>query len=164
MQLLMFATLECYRLQWPLGEDNILLVSMGTGFQEIAMQPGEVMDMAAGVLALRGLLSLMDDASALNEVMLQWMSRGPSARVVDREIGDLRNDLLGATALLTYARYDALLETTWLKANLNLTYGRDAVEGVRAMDDPSNIDVFVDIGKALADDVKEEDFPATFNL
>jgi hypothetical protein len=32
----------------------------------------------------------MDDCAALVETLMQWMSASPTAREIDREIGDLR--------------------------------------------------------------------------
>jgi hypothetical protein len=36
--------------------------------------------------------------------MMQWMSSNPTARLIDREIGDLHNDLLAGAPLLSYLR------------------------------------------------------------
>jgi hypothetical protein len=69
---------------------------------------------------LGSLASLMDDAAALNEILLQWLSDSPTARTIDGEIGDLGGDLLGPEPLLTYLRYDVRLERDWLAEKLAL--------------------------------------------
>ena len=71
LQLLMLAWLEGYGLNWPKGSDNLLLVSIGTGSADFSMKRESVMQMGAAKLAVRALGSIMDDASALNELLLQ---------------------------------------------------------------------------------------------
>ena len=72
--------------------------------------------MKAVELGVRGLASLMDDASALNELLLQWMSSSATAHEIDSEIGDLSGDILGGgKPLLTYLRYDVRFDDAWLK-------------------------------------------------
>src|SRR5439155_22767862 len=57
LQALMYATLRGYRINWPMGEENILLVSMGTGSADAEIRRASV----AAAYAFRSLLSLMDD-------------------------------------------------------------------------------------------------------
>jgi uncharacterized protein len=52
----------------------------------------------AAEAAVKALLSLMDGCAALVETLKQWMSASPTARVIDREIGDLRSDLVAGTS------------------------------------------------------------------
>jgi uncharacterized protein len=74
LQLLMFATLKGFGLEWPLGGSNLLLVSVGTGFAENRLTCDEVCAMPAALLATRSLLSLMDDCDWLGQTILQWLS------------------------------------------------------------------------------------------
>ncbi len=48
----------------------------------------------------------MDDCADLMELLLQWMSRSRTAREIDREMGDLRNDSIAPAPLITYLRYN----------------------------------------------------------
>ena len=121
LQLLMLAALKRHGLDWPTGADNLLIVSLGTGTKTIALDQEKVMMMPAAELGVRGLSSLMDDVSALNELLLQWMSDSPTAREIDSEIGDLKEDLLGGgNALLTYLRYNVEFDPHWLMDRLRL--------------------------------------------
>ena len=114
-------------------------------------------------LALRALSSLMGDAAAFNELILQWLSASPTARQIDREVGDLCSDVLGASEpWLTYLRYDPQLDRDWLKDRLGLDLRDDQVESVRKMDDPKNLDQLARVGNATAKLVKEEHFDARF--
>ncbi|MDH3658698.1 MAG: patatin-like phospholipase family protein [Alphaproteobacteria bacterium] len=165
LQLLLLATLEGYGLQWPLGADNILLVSIGTGAWELKLDPDKVMKMTAANLGLRGLASLMDDAAAFNELVLQWLSASATARPIDREVGDLKGDVLGGGApWLTYLRYNAQLDRDWLKDEAKLELSAKQVEALREMDDPKNMPLLIQVGEAVAGTVKEGDLEARFDI
>jgi hypothetical protein len=152
LQLLMLATLEGYGLNWSTGADRILLVSIGTGSAELKLETKDIMEMKALILAGRSLASLMDDASALNELVLQWLSRSPTARMIDREVGDLSNDVLGGSApWLTYLRYESWLNTDWLRRVLHLEYTDEQLEALLAMDKPENMEDLIRIGEAAGD-------------
>ena len=164
LQLLLLATLAGYGLRWPVGADNLLLVSVGTGSWDLRLETEEVMRMPPAKLALRALSSLMGDAAAFNELILQWLSASPTARQIDREVGDLCSDVLGTSEpWLTYLRYDPQLDREWLKDRLGLDLREAEVEGLRKMDDPANLDALARVGEAAAALVKEEHF-ARFDI
>lgn len=156
LQLLMLATLEGHGLRWPLGEQRILLVSLGTGSKEPRLDPREVMGMTPAELGLRSLASLMDDASALNQQILQWLSRSPTARPIDREVGDLRNDVLGQGApWLGYLRYDVQFDAAWLEREIGLRVDERDLEKIHEMDRPENMEALERIGRSAAERLVE---------
>lgn len=164
LQLLMLAWLQGYALQWSTGADNLLLVSLGTGLAETAITADEA-NQPAVIVAVMGLASLMDDAMALNEQMLQWMSVSPTARVIDREVGDLATDMpAGGSPLLTYLRYNAHLDCDWLQKNVCPSYTEKMAGKLRKMDKPENLERLVEIGQAVARQVEESHFPAVFDI
>jgi hypothetical protein len=140
-------------------------VSLGTGSSDFDFEAQEAYDKPSAKLALESLGSLMDDVRSLNETMLQWMSASPTARRIDREVGDLSADFLGGTGpLLSYLRYDAWLEPDWLGRHGLPGYDKAKLDNIKEMDKPENIDELVGIGKALARDVEESHFPAHFDV
>jgi predicted acylesterase/phospholipase RssA len=164
LQLLLLATLGGYGLRWPLGTDKLLLVSVGTGYRELRLTADEVMEMPASVLALRSLASLMSDCDWLGQTMLQWLSSTPTPWLIDREIGDLRGDALNGRELLTYIRYNVMLDSAWLKQHLGLDVDERTAASLHAMDNPANVEQLVAIGAAAARvQIKDEHFPATFD-
>ncbi|MDH5625939.1 MAG: patatin-like phospholipase family protein [Nitrospira sp.] len=161
LQLLLLATLKGHGLCWPTGADQLLLVSLGTGSKTLALDPKAVMDMKAAELGVRGLASLMDDACALNELLLQWMSSSQTARKIDSEIGDLSGDILGGgKTLLTYLRYDVRFDDAWLKDKLS----PEQLESIAEMDRPENMDKLVEIGKAAAARIEDTHFGRGFDI
>jgi len=160
LQALMYAILDGYRVGWPTGADKLLVVSVGTGSADPAMAPAKL----AVEHAVKSLFSLMDDCAALVETLLQWMSASPTARVIDREAGDLRRDLIAPAPLIHYLRYNVVLTGESL-AELGLKFDDGKVAGLSVMDAPDNMTTLQEIGVRAAErQVRGEDFPANFDL
>jgi hypothetical protein len=161
LQALMVATLDGYRVGWPTGADKLLLVSLGTGAPDPAVAE---MGVAAGH-AVKSLLSLMQDVATMQQTLLQWMSTSATARSIDRELGDLRHDLIGGAPLINYLRYDVDLTESAVRA---LAPAMDDPEHIRAlseMDAPENMDDLHTLGLLQgARSVMAQDFPSHFDL
>ncbi|MEO1391357.1 MAG: patatin-like phospholipase family protein [Cyanobacteria bacterium J06634_5] len=163
MQLFLLATLDGYKLNWPMGPDNLLVVSVGTGFKALRLSTEKVMKMKSAELALQSLQSLMDDASHYNELLLQMFSQSPTAREIDMEVGTAANSNL--QPWLTYLRYDAALEREWIKEKLGITAVEEQVQELLAMDNPDKIETFARLGKRTAERLVEADhFPSSFDI
>lgn len=164
LQLLMVANLEGFGLQWPLGEDRILLCSVGSGYS-VPRVRGRAVERFTAVHWL-GLLvtQLMHDASELGETILQWLGASPTARSIDLQIRDLGNDLPGPAPLLTYLRYDIELERDTL-AEIGFPVTEDEVEKLHEMSDVDNMEQLDRLGPTAADaQVREGHFPRPFDL
>jgi len=160
LQALMYVTLSGYRVGWPLGAEKLLLVSVGTG----AADPAVTQAALTAKHAINSLLSMMDDCAALMETLLQWMSNSPTAREIDRDIGDLRGDSIAPTPLIGYLRYNVSLTPASLE-RLNLQLDAAKIEGLSAMDDPANMPILEEIGaRGAAQQIRSQDFPSNFNL
>ena len=163
LQLLLVATLDGWGLRWPLGAENLLLCSVGTGsFFKLPKR-----EELAGYNNLRwaGLLisQLMHDASELNQTILQWLSTSPNARPLDLQIGSLSADRPGAATLLHYLRYDIPLLKQSL-AEVGLDYGETRVRELWEMSDVRNQADLEKVGtSAAAAAVSEDHFPAVFD-
>ena len=165
LQLLMMATMEGFGLKWPMGADQLLLVSVGTGAQELRLSTKEIMDMSSAKVALQALSSLMNDCDAMNQTMLQWMSRSPTAWKIDREIGDLQGDVLGGKEMFSYLRYNVVLDREWLREHLQVDIKPSVVKGLQAMDNPKNMDSLARLGKVASRlQVHPEHFPRQFDI
>ncbi|RME72410.1 MAG: patatin [Chloroflexi bacterium] len=163
---MMLATLEGFGLQWAVGEDRLLLASVGTGSHPTRMDPRQVMEMTAARLAAQSILSIMADCDQLTQTLLQWMSNSPTAWVIDSEIGDLRNDLLGrGPALLHYLRYNVLFDPAWLRQTLGVEMDEESASRLYAMDNPDNVTALSELGATAARvQILEDHFPPVFDL
>jgi predicted acylesterase/phospholipase RssA len=161
LQTFMYATMEGYRLGWPTGAQKLMLVSVGTG----AVNPEVKKEGLAAKQAIGALLSLMDDSASFQETMLQWMSSSSTAREIDRELGDLHNDLVAGEPLLTYLRYDVDLREKSVKQLEPSFTDTEKIASLSAMDAPENMEVLHRLGTLAAEqDVKNRDFTPVFDL
>lgn len=165
LQLLMLATLKGHGFQWDTGDDKLLVVSLGTGTQELSLDVDEVIGMKAAGLAICALGSLMNDASNLNETIMQWISNSPTAREIDMEMGKLDGDLLGGKAMCSYLRYQTWFTPEWLKENLDMNLSEKETNKLTEMDKPENMELLIEVGRCAASQlIKEENFPKVFDV
>lgn len=162
MQLFLMATLKSFKLNWETGADKLMIVSVGTGFWETKekiehVTDNRLWDWAGGVIDM-----LMRDASIGNEMMLQYFSNSPTSRIIDRELGDLKDDLITDKPLLHYLRYNAILEKDPLtKLGFKNVNPPDLYE----MSESKNCHTLTCIGEAAAKaDIKDSHFPKAFDL
>lgn len=135
---LMVATMEGYRFGWQTGEDHLAIVSVGTGKADPAPGHAGLLQSTAAIHAVLSLRALMDDCADQVETILQWLSRSPTARPVDREM-DKAQPVLGGQPLFRYLRYNVLLEPRWCSDHLGEQLSGKALKALEAMDDPDNI-------------------------
>ena len=166
LQMLMLATLKGYGLEWPMGENNLLLVSVGTGFLETRMAPEKVMEMPAIQLAAQSVISIMGDCDWLGQTVLQWLSNSVTPWKIDSEVGDLQEDVVGSgPALLTYLRYTLAYSSDWLHDNLNIEMSDEKAASLFAMDNPENVQALSELGsQAAAVQANARHFPRGFDL
>lgn len=153
--LFLMATLRPYKLEWPTGEDKLLVVSVGTGRDPVLrpnLSPGGENLLANARTIPAGLMS---SASMQQDLLCRAFGRCLAGLPLDRELGDLvdlstlgtvANDGPGDGKLFTYVRYDAELTVQGLRdLELKLDPSRltplDAVEGK---------DDLAEVGRAVA--------------
>jgi len=157
----MYATVSGYGIGWPSGDEKLLLVSVGTGSPD----PNIENSIITAKQALKALLSLMNDCATFQETMLQWMSSSPTARNIDRELGDLNLDLIAGVPLMSYLRYNVDLSEKNVRELYPEFNDRERIESLSAMDAPGNMALLQKLGALAATrDVKEADFPPVFDL
>ena len=146
--LFLMATLEPYKLQWPVGEDNMLIVSVGTGTNANAnadLKPDE-MNILYNAASIPSALMF----AALNEqdTLCRVFGRCRSGDMLDREIGELR-DFKGPVEprLFTYMRYNAELSRDGLD-RLGLKDVKP--EHVQKLDSVEYMDELCRVGRAVA--------------
>ncbi len=149
--LFLMATIEPYKLSWPVGPERLLLVSVGTGTHPRFGVPGNL------ITELKGMaLNLVFAALNEQDVLCRAFGRCLCGAEIDSEIGDLTDP--GATSfstLFTYVRYNAELTESGLK-RLGL---RDIKPGnVEKMDSVKHITELQRVGRAVAAQVQASHF------
>ncbi len=168
------ATEPAYRLNWKKGEDDLLLVSVGTGAAEslgaTAARPNK--NIVSTVAGLPG--ELMYGIQVDQDMSCRMVGRCTFGAHLDREVMDLvprqlnqgmafgehqaapvipLSSNLGRHFL--YARYNADLSGEGL---MNLGFPEADPASIQKMDAVGNIPVLVEIGRAAAQEVKIEHF------
>ena len=152
-------TEPAYRLGWPKGEKQLLVVSMGTGSAPALGALAENPEVNLASNAISTLSAVMSQAHVDQDVNCRTVGRCVHGTFLDREVLDLiPRDLNGqpiplATDLgraFLYARYDAELTRQGLD-RLGL---RDVnADAVRALDSTDAIDDLLRVGGAVAEHV-----------
>jgi hypothetical protein len=157
-QLFLMATVQPYNLQWPVGVDRMLLVSVGTGTSPKAnanLQPGDM-----NLLYNAGSIPSALMYAALNEQDFLCRAFGDclAGCALDREVGDMQGKGGPATPkLFTYMRYDGELTDEGLN-QLGLGASGIRPEDVQALDSVEHIPQMQTVGKAVAEKVKDAHF------
>jgi hypothetical protein len=158
-QLFLMATVQPYNLEWPVGADRMLLVSVGTGTSPKAnanLQPGDM-----NLLYNAGSIPSALMYAALNEQDFLCRTFGEclAGCALDREIGDMHGKHGPAVPkLFTYMRYNAELSDEGFH-QLGLTTSGIRPEDVQALDSVEHISQMQTVGKAVAEkEVKSEHF------
>ena len=164
LMMLMLAGMQGYGFEWPLGADNLLLVSVGTGTFRARVSPKAARRMSTIEFATRSLGSLVGDAQSQALTLLQWLSHSKTPWMINSEVGDLADEMAVEQALLSFLRYDVRLERDWLADMLDEQIDETTLARYRAMDDPSNVEDLLRLGQLAAErQVRADDFPPAFD-
>ena len=162
LHLFLMATVPEYKLAWPVGEENLLVVSIGTGISPEANEnlvPGE-MNLLYNAASLPS--ALMSGALYQQDLLCRVLGKCLHGDKLDREIGDLRGDSreAGTSKQFTYLRYNAELTNTGL-AGLDL---KDIDPNhVQQLDSIAYMSQLRRVGEAVGHQVSDEHFPMVFN-
>lgn len=156
-QAFLMATVAPYQMSWPVGEDKMLVVSIGTGISPQAnadLEPGE-MNLLYNASSIPSALM----SAALNEqdLLCRVFGRCLAGDPLDRELGDLKTAKgpVGPNKLFTYVRYNVELTLEGLK---NLGLSGITPEHVQQLDSVEHIRELQQVGQAVAKRVKVEHF------
>jgi patatin-like phospholipase/acyl hydrolase len=157
-QLFLMATLRPYKVEWPVGEGKMLLVSIGTGAAAEAnanLSPDQ-MNIVYNASSLPS--AFMFAASNEQDFLCRTFGNCLSGEVLDREVWDMK----GANGsgpvnpkLFTYMRYNADLSKTGLRA-LGLSHIEPST--VQQLDSVAHISELREVGSEVAKQVNIADF------
>lgn len=155
-KLFQMATLPSYRLEWPTGEDKLLLVSVGTGLLPKEVAKLRLRDKQIATTMMMAMQSLMFSGTAEVDLQCRSFSHVLAGDPIDGEVGDLIGmPPAGGQPLFSYLRYNALLTQKGLS---NLGCSNLATCTFR-LDDIAALEPSAEIGNVIASQqVKAEHF------
>jgi patatin-like phospholipase/acyl hydrolase len=164
LQLFMIATFKGYNLNWKPGKDNLMITSIGTGRRPRNLKIDKYKNPNNLQLAQIVADVFMSDSTEFIETMMQSMSNSLTARVIEKEMGDLNGDLLGGEEQLTYNRFNVFFDEDKMK-ELGFNFNDEQLDTLSEMDNADNTGDLIEIGLAAGKrDVKPAHFPATFDI
>jgi patatin-like phospholipase len=160
LQLFLYATLPQYGLEWPLGSDNLTIVSVGTGYS----RPGLTLDSLSWIrpigMALAALQAQIGEAQQLVMTLMSWLGESPTPWLINSELGDVTKTAPPFNKpLFRFLRYDIRLEQEWLARELGVSLDKSTVASYGLMDAPENIPAIYDLGRRAAElQIKRDQF------
>ncbi len=147
--LFLVATLKGFNYNWPTGEENLSILSIGTGTYTKKYNPYKIAK--KGLLGWASMIPelFMEDANYLNQTILQYLSNSPVPRKIDSEIGNMKEDILNQYTAFNYIRYNVILDENELN-NLGINLSKKELESLREMSNSHNKELLYKIGKNSA--------------
>lgn len=165
------ATLAGYNINWPVGADNILLISVGTGWRRPVIDIKRLSAMWNWEKAKEALAGLVQETVQQNIVTLQALAAVRKPWFINSELEGMENMRWVEPPLLTFQRFDARLDDVHVMAALGLQ-GMDErrvarfTKGLLQVDNASadNLRLLYELGRQAGRDIETEDFPDAFRL
>ncbi len=156
-QAFLMATLAPYKMEWPVGEDRMLVVSIGTGTSPQANADLNLNEMNLMYNASSIPSALMSAALNEQDLLCRVFGQCLAGEELDREVGDLKmvKGPVGTDKLFTYLRYNAELTSVGLK---KLGLPGIKPEHVQQLDSVEHVAELQQVGQAVAKSVKLEHF------
>lgn len=170
LQLLMLAGIKGYALNWPIGKNQLLLISIGAGWRRPKLSAVQCARMSALELAVRALRGVSWDAQVQSIKLLQWISEPRRPWPIDTEVSALEQELLGGSEdggreLISFQRYDVALEPSWIEREAGIKLSEADVVRLDDFVNPRIMkDAYEIAAKAAAAHVGGDDFPPAFDV
>ena len=157
-QTFLMATIPQFRVEWPVGEDQMLLVSVGTGHAPDANKDLGASEMNLLYNASSVPSALMAAALHEQDALCRIFGRCLVGDPIDLEVGDLKGTTApGGRNLFTYIRYNAELTERGLAA---LKLGDIEPKKVQKLDSIAAIGDLQRVGRAVATSVDRVHYAA----
>lgn len=146
--LLLLASASRYGLQWPVGPEELSIVSVGTG-RSRPPPPGRWTPSA--MQAVSGLKGMIEDTVGTSLMMMQWLGTSELPERLNRDVGTLEGEPLGGRPLFAFQRFDLRLEEEWLEAYFGLPFEAREIIRLRQLDDASAMPALYDLATMVAE-------------
>lgn len=137
--LLMLARMSQFGLNWRMGQDDLFILSLGTGKYRQRFGKARYFSNNPLRLALGALLGLAADSEHQALTLMEWMGQSTMPSVINSELGTLAQETLATEALFSYLRLDLPLERQPLR-DAGFGLSDTLINSYRSMDDPAIIE------------------------
>lgn len=106
----LYATVKEYELGWATGDENLMMLSVGTGYFRPRFPVDEFKKLATAQQGVQTLMGLIHETSVTALTVMQAISSPNTPFQVNSEVKGLEQSLIGGRNLLAFERLDASLE------------------------------------------------------
>jgi hypothetical protein len=177
LQALKVATLQAYGFNWQTGANNLFLVSVGTGWWRERRDVQHLNSLWNWQKATEALAAMIQDTVLHNITAMQAISTPRKPWFINTELGEMRGQRVIKEEVLSYQRYDALLEHENVCKVCNIPHpsspkAKLLVEALRQIGntDEENLRHLYALGYSVGkvaspglDGIEPEDFPPAFD-
>jgi hypothetical protein len=177
LQALMVATLPSYRFNWARGADKLFIVSLGTGWWRRREEITRLRRLYNWQKASEALAAMIQDTVQHNIMVMQAMSSPRKPWFINGEIEGMRGERTTESDVLSYQRYDAVIDEAVVGRHFNLgDPGSLKVKATTAAlrqlgnTEKQNLDRLFALGQSAAQvtrpgesGIEDEDFPRQFD-
>ena len=147
LQLFLYAALPQYQLSWPLGPENLTIVSVGTGSSRPRVGLNELAWIRSIGMAVRALSAQVSESEQLVLTLMSWLGDTPTVWPINSELADVASIAAPRNQpLFRFLRYDIRLEQAWLARELGVTLDERTISSYRMIDAAENIPAIYELG------------------
>lgn len=148
--LLMIVTSPGYGYGWAAGADRLRLVSVGTGLSGGGRSVERLESMPSALFAAVSLESIITDCQWQAQAVLQWLGTSPKPWRIDSEAGSYASNEAITEKLVTYQRYDLLLDARWLDRELGVRLTDAEIGELAQLDRPESGNQLFELARRAA--------------
>ena len=146
--LLLLAIASRYGLNWPVGVEELSIVSVGTGRSR---PPPPSAWTPSAKLAVDGLRGVIEDTISTSLMLMQWLGATQLPEHLNRDVGTLAGEPLGGRELFAFQRFDVRLEESWLETYFGLPFEAREIIRLRQIDDAGAMGALYDLAREVAE-------------
>lgn len=170
LQLLMLANIRAYGFHWPVSSDQMMMISIGTGWIRPRLKISKPLQLLTLPMAVRTLRGMIWDGQVNTLKIMQWISEPRRPWPINSEVAGLEREILGLPGggkqeLLKFQRYDVMFDNAeQLSAEIGETITRGDIERINDFMNPQVMgDAYRIAEKCAAAQVDGADFPIGFD-
>ena len=142
--------IPAYGLGWPVGPENLTIVSVGAGTFRESIEPRELTNGPTLSLALHAMTQLISANQQLTLMLMSLMGHSPTPWPINEEVGDLGGVTPPGGPLFRFLRYDVKLEADWLRKVLGVSVDADTLKQARRLDNSESMEFLEKIARTAA--------------
>jgi hypothetical protein len=147
LALFMIAALPQHGLAWPLGPENLTIVSIGTGSFRYRIIAERLPLLRTLAFATHALASQINDSEQLVLTLMSWLGESPISWHINSELGDVSAIASPyARPLFRFLPYNIDLDAQWLERELGVTLPARTAAKLRSIDAAGNIPLLYELG------------------